>query len=249
MFKITITFIVFLFLGGCSDVSGTEDTVESLENEIEVVNKEKEKLSEENEKLTEEIKNLKTKIENSRKEYQAYKKKMEPYEELEIAEAESRKAEADKRAKEEKAEAERVAKEEKEKKAAAEKAAAEKKAAEKAAAEKEKEEKEAQGYETGITFDQLARTPDDYTGEKIKFSGKVVQVIEGTGEIQLRFAVNDAYDQMIYLSYFSYIVDQRVLEDDFFTVYGVSLGTISYESTFGATITIPAALIDRIDFN
>lgn len=39
---------------------------------------------------------------------------------------------------------------------------------------------EAQGYETGITYDQLARTPDDFKGKKVKFTGKVVQVIEGT---------------------------------------------------------------------
>lgn len=70
-------------------------------------------------------------------------------------------------------------------------------------------------------------------GEKIKFNGKVVQVIEGEDEIQLRFAVNDDYDQMIYLAYSPDIVDKRVLEDDTLTIYGYSMGTISYESTMG----------------
>ena len=86
-------------------------------------------------------------------EYAAYKEKMKPYEELDEAEAEARKIEAEKIAEQKKAD---------EEKAAAEAAAA--KAAE-----------EAQGYETGITYDQLARTPDQYKGKKVKFYGKVVQ--------------------------------------------------------------------------
>ena len=54
----------------------------------------------------------------------------------------------------EEAEAQRKAEEEAAQKAAEEAAAA--------AAAKE----EAKGYETGITYDQLARTPDDYKGKK-----------------------------------------------------------------------------------
>lgn len=55
-------------------------------------------------------------------------------------------------------------------------------AAKKAKEEEEarkKAEEEARGYETGITYDQLARTPDEFEGKKVKFSGKVIQVSEG----------------------------------------------------------------------
>lgn len=107
---------------------------------------------------------------------------------------------------------------------------------------------EAKGYETGITYDQLARTPDDYYGKKVKFYGKVIQVIEGSGDdIQIRLAVNDDYDTIIYGQYSSDIVSSRVLEDDYITIYGTSVGTISYESTLGGTITIPGVYIDKID--
>lgn len=51
---------------------------------------------------------------------------------------------------------------------------------------REKEEKA--GYETGITYDQLARTPDEYIGDNIKFSGKVIQVMKGDGTTEIRFA-------------------------------------------------------------
>lgn len=107
---------------------------------------------------------------------------------------------------------------------------------------------EAKGYETGITYDQLARTPDDYYGKKVKFSGKVVQVIEGSGDdVQIRLAVNDDYDTILFGQYSSDIVSSRVLEDDYITIYGMSVGTISYESTMGGTITIPGVYIDKIE--
>ena len=106
---------------------------------------------------------------------------------------------------------------------------------------------EAQGYETGIIYDQLARTPDDFKGKKVKFTGKVVQVIEGSGSIQIRLAVNDNYDTILFGQYDSSIVGSRVLEDDHITIYGTSAGTISYQSTMGGTITIPGVSIEKID--
>ena len=105
---------------------------------------------------------------------------------------------------------------------------------------------DAQGYETGITYDQLARTPDDYMGKKVKFYGKVVQVIEGDS-IQIRLAVDDNYDTILLGEYSKDIVSSRVLEDDYITIYGTSVGTISYKSTMGGTITIPGVYIDKID--
>lgn len=106
---------------------------------------------------------------------------------------------------------------------------------------------EARGYETGITYDQLARTPDDFKGKKVKFYGKVVQVIEGSGSVQIRLAVEDNYDTILLGEYSSSTVSSRVLEDDYITIYGTSVGTISYKSTMGGTITIPGVYIDKID--
>src|SRR5699024_10509101 len=86
--------------------------------------------------------------------------------------------------------AEEKEKEEKEKEKKKKEKAEEKKKEEEES--KKKEEKEKKGYDTGITYDQLARTPDDYEGEKVKFSGKVLQVMEGNGStVQLRMAIND----------------------------------------------------------
>ncbi|MGN0962271.1 MAG: hypothetical protein ACI4PP_01685, partial [Clostridia bacterium] len=103
-------------------------------------------------------------------------------------------------------------------------------------------------YNTGITYNQLARTPDDYEGEKVKFKGRVLQVVEGSyGVTSLRVATKGRYDNVIYVTYLSSIVESRVLEDDTVTIYGTSSGLFSYESTGAGTITIPAVSADYID--
>ena len=114
-------------------------------------------------------------------------------------------------------------------------------------ARREQEEKEKRGYDTGITYNQLARTPDDYEGEKVKFSGKVLQVMEGSSDVQIRLAVNGDYDKVVYGTYDKTIVSSRILEDDYITIMGTSGGLLTYESTMGASITIPSISIDKIE--
>ena len=72
-------------------------------------------------------------------------------------------------------------------------------------------------------------------------------MIEGDGSVTIRFAVNDDYDKVIIAEYDSSIVSSRVLEDDYITVYGYSLGLYTYEATMGNNITIPSMMIDKID--
>lgn len=158
-------------------------------------------------------------------EYASYKESMSAYEGLSSAEAEARRIEAESVSQ---AEADSIAAAESESIA-------------------QSEAEAAAGYDTGITYNQLARTPDDYEGKLIKFKGKVVQVIDGTSEIQIRLAVNNDYDKILFCSYSPDIVSARILEDDKITVYGKFTGLISYKSTMGATITIPGAVLDKID--
>ncbi len=233
---------VCLMLSGCSTGVSQEEyesvsalassalsEKEALENEKEILEGEKESLEGEKESLSVEIAAISL-------EYSTYKESMEPYEGLSEAEANARKIEA-----ESKADAESIAMEEsKAAKRAADRASREAKEASIAA-------QEALGYETGITYDQLARTPNDFIGFKIKFKGKVIQVLEGDDIVQIRLAVNKNYDTILYCEYEKSLVSSRVLEDDIITIYGVSTGLLSYKSTMGGTITIPSATVDRID--
>ena len=149
-----------------------------------------------------------------------------------------------------KAEETRLAEEKKvrEAKEAEEKAIAEKTAQEQAAKEQAaKEAEEKKGYDTGITYDQLARTPDDFKGKKVKFSGEVIQVMEGQSETQIRFKVGGDYKKVIYAAIPKGLTSQRILENDKITIMGLSAGLLTYKSTMGGEITIPSVLVQKID--
>lgn len=122
-----------------------------------------------------------------------------------------------------------------------------KRLAEEEEAERLAEEEAKKGYDTGIGYKDLARNPEDYVGEKIKFQGEVAQVLEGDGEVQIRLAVGGSYNNIIYCIYDSSIVSSRVLEGDYITVMGVSTDLITYTSTIGSEITIPSMLVEKID--
>lgn len=200
-------------------------------------------LSERNDELNSMVKDLKQNVsdleadnKSTKEELDDLKEKCEPYLELSAAEADAEKAKQ-----ELKAEQDRLELEELQAKEAEEQKAKEKK--EKA----EKEKKEKQGYNTGITFNELARTPDDYKSEKVKFKGKVLQVVEDDEEIQIRLAIDNDYDKVILCGYSPDIVSSRILKDDIITIYAVSLGLTSYKSTLGGNITIPTVWIEKID--
>ncbi|MEK3989683.1 toxin regulator [Robertmurraya sp. FSL R5-0851] len=175
-------------------------------------------------------------LEVTNKELQAKVDEAAPW--FQMKDDERKQKEAEAKAAEEKRLAEEKAKAEAE---AAAKAKAEADAAARAEAEAKK------GYDTGITYDQLARTPDDFITQKVKFRGKVVQVMEGDGTTQIRLAVNENYDTILFAEFDSSVVSSRVLEDDIITIMGLSSGLITYESTMGGQISIPGVLVDKIE--
>ena len=101
-------------------------------------------------------------------------------------------------------------------------------------------------FKSDVSYDEIARHPNDYDGELLTYSGEVAQVIEGDGTTELRIAVDGDYDDIIYGIYDNRILDSRLLEDDKIQFYGESCGIISYQSTLGATISIPSISIYKI---
>ena len=105
-----------------------------------------------------------------------------------------------------------------------------------------------------ISYKDLARTPDQYRGEHIKFSGNVVQVCsEGGSTLEYatyRVSTSGRYDNImyIYLDKYDYQnLGKRILEDDRITFYGIFDGLITYETVLGASITIPSMKVEYID--
>lgn len=103
-------------------------------------------------------------------------------------------------------------------------------------------------YRTDITYDQLARTPDDYKNEDLVLRGKVIQVIEGVKSRELRIAINSDYNCVVYALYESKDTP-RILDDDLITLYGRSLGLTSYKTVLGSKITLPLIEVKNIENN
>ncbi len=67
-----------------------------------------------------------------------------------------------------------------------------------------------ENYETPAYTD-VARNPDSFMGEKISFTGKVLQVIEGDSETDLRIATDGGYDDVVFVGF-----DPSILEASMF---------------------------------
>ena len=99
-------------------------------------------------------------------------------------------------------------------------------------------------------YRDVARNPDSYSGQKLAFKGKVLQVVEGDSETDLRIATDGGYDDVIFVGFDPSIMGgTRVLEDDTVTVYGTCVGQYSYQSTLGAKLSLPGLYADQIEIN
>ena len=244
----------FILFGMTTDASENEEVAKNQVEEVEAEEEEEEEvvlliLSDEDKVLLEEnygelsSEQKRSKVDNILRNIDDYEdddrefimeKKERIEEERKVAEKEHKDKEEAERKEKEAAEKERKEKEEAERK--------EKEDAEKAQREKEEKEK----YNTGITRNDLARDKDGLIGEYVKFSGKIVQIMQGDGYNQYRLAVDDDYDQMILIEMVDGLIDSNLLEDDYITIEGMSAGNHSYETVLGAEKTIPAVVVDQV---
>ena len=234
---ITISSLLIACSGGdgisADDYNTAVSEAARIQKQLITAESENESLSSELESVQTDIKHLEESLKDISEEYEEYKKAMAEYENLSSAEAKAREIEA------------AAIIESKEK------ADEESRAAEQA----EREAKEKAGYDTGISYMQLARNPDDFVKQKVCFKGEILQVMEGDQENQIRLAVHKNeygwYDsnEVIYCGYDPSIISFRLLEKDIITIYGTAAGLYSYEAVSGATITLPAVWIDMIELN
>lgn len=102
-------------------------------------------------------------------------------------------------------------------------------------------------YSSDYTYDQLARNPDTYKGQKMKFTGKVLEAGNDDDICYARIELNSNIDTVLFVTYKSDLLGYRLLDDDNITVYGTSLGVYSYKSVGAGTITIPWLNADMIE--
>ena len=102
------------------------------------------------------------------------------------------------------------------------------------------------------SYSTIARNPNKYKVEYGKFTGEVIQVIEDDlygvfVSYTLRVALNGDYGNIILVTYVATSNEDHILEDDRINLYGEIQGSYTYESTMGASITVPYVEAKYID--
>ncbi len=89
----------------------------------------------------------------------------------------------------------------------------------------------------------FARNVSAHKGEAVKFTGKVVQALYGENTVAMLLAITKDewgyYEDNIYILYDMAEGENKVLEGDIITVYGIMSGEYSYTSAWDIPITIP----------
>jgi len=85
-----------------------------------------------------------------------------------------------------------------------------------------------------ISYKQLEKNPDKYTGQRVKFTGTIFQIQESGDFTSILLDVG-GYDNISVL----YDGTTDAVEDSSITVYGEIMGSYTYESVAGYQITVP----------
>ena len=110
--------------------------------------------------------------------------------------------------------------------------------------EEAKKEAEAHKYETGLTWEDIAR--EGKVGTLGQFEGKILQVINSSYGTSYRIAINGDYNTVMYVEDTLGKATETLLEDDYVYFKGMSMGTTNYTTVLGAKVTIPSFMVDEI---
>jgi hypothetical protein len=104
-----------------------------------------------------------------------------------------------------------------------------------------------------VTYEDLARNESDWTGENVCVYGQVIQVTEDAENTMYRVSISPTdyggWDDPVIVLIDNADLEDRVLEDDIVTVYGVSTGLYTYTTVLGASQTVPSILASYIDID
>lgn len=108
---------------------------------------------------------------------------------------------------------------------------------------------------SSFSYKELARDPNAYKGQLVKFKGEVIQVLEASSALYYNVYRIDVTKQRyfwtdtVYVTFDGYGSSKRILEDDIVTFYGEYKGLHTYETIFGGSITIPYVHAEYIDLH
>lgn len=96
-----------------------------------------------------------------------------------------------------------------------------------------------------VAYEDLARNPENYKGQNLKFKGEVIQCDQEYGtsyyaRVNVTLDEYDFYTDTIYVTFEIPEGADKILEDDIVELYGICQGAETYTSIFGEQITLPS---------
>ena len=94
----------------------------------------------------------------------------------------------------------------------------------------------------------MKKNPDRYSGEYVKYTGEIAQILEGDNVTNIRLSVvKDSYgysmNDLVFVEYYGYT---DFVDGDVVTIYGEVYGNYSYESQVGYNISLPGIIADEV---
>lgn len=107
-------------------------------------------------------------------------------------------------------------------------------------------EKDVSEYQ-GVSYDQIARTPDDFEYKSITVTGQVMQVQNSDDGTIVLLWQNDDSDSLVMVNVDSddMPTNGNILEDDELTIYGYGAGTQKYDTASGSSNEVPLIITDK----
>lgn len=104
-------------------------------------------------------------------------------------------------------------------------------------------------YNTDIDYDMLMSVSDDYIGQKVRITGKVLQVLQDGNKTTAKIAVDNDPNKIIVGTYTTKLSNIMIFDNDIITICGVYNGIRNYNTVLGNTLSIPSISVDKIELN
>ncbi|MBP5361925.1 MAG: zinc ribbon domain-containing protein [Ruminococcus sp.] len=89
-----------------------------------------------------------------------------------------------------------------------------------------------------VSYEEIARAKDGLKGEKLTFTGKIIQATSGLYRMEVAQGQYGS-DDVIIFNIDESTLSENILEDDMVTIWGESTGLYTYKTVLGNEITVP----------
>ena len=96
-----------------------------------------------------------------------------------------------------------------------------------------------------LTYEEIARNPDNFKNDLVVFTGEVIQVQDSILLVNVTYNGDEYYSyytDTVYVKY-KFADNLKILDGDIITLYGEILGEKDYISVLGQKMTVPQIVV------